>query len=206
MPAAPLPTTHLADTRQRVLDAACAAFREEGYQVSIERIAARAQVARQTLYNHFASKEALFAEVMRHAVHSILVTLEGDGDLRATLLDFATAYRARVLSAEGVAIFRTMVAEAPRFPMLARQFFEEGPQRTRQGLARYLARAMDAGRLRRDDPAFAAELLTAMLSDYERLQRLFGLPAAPDEAKAARVVDAFLRMFAPSARPARRRK
>ncbi|MEO1768033.1 TetR/AcrR family transcriptional regulator [Thiobacter aerophilum] len=190
-----------ADTRQRVLEAACAAFREEGYQVSIERIAARAQVARQTLYNHFASKEALFAAVMRHAVQSILVTLEGEGDLRTTLLDFAQAYRARVLSAEGIAIFRTMVAEAPRFPELARQFFEEGPQHTRQGLARYLARAMAAGRLRRDDPAFAAELLTAMLSDYDRLKRLFGLSAEPeDEAKAARVVDAFLRLFAPPGR------
>jgi TetR/AcrR family transcriptional repressor of mexJK operon len=189
----------LPDTRQRLLEAACAAFREEGYQVSIERIAARAQVARQTLYNHFATKEALFAEVMRHAVQSILVALEGDGDVRTTLLEFATAYRAKVLSPEGIAVFRTMVAEAPRFPGLARQFFEQGPAATREGLARYLARAMQAGWLRRDDPAFAAELLTAMLSDYDRLRGLFGLESnVADTAKATRVVDAFLRLYAPA--------
>lgn len=185
------------NTRQRLLEAASAAFCEEGYQVSIERIAARAQVARQTLYNHFASKEALFTEVMRHAVQSILVTLEGDGDVRATLLAFAKAYRGKVLSPEGIAIFRTMVAEAPRFPKLAQQFFTEGPARTRQGLARYLAKAMAEGRLRRDDPHFAAELFTAMLSDYDRLRALFGLASDVSDAhKAARVVDAFLRLYA----------
>lgn len=187
------------DTRQRLLEAACAAFREEGYQVSIDRIAARAQVARQTLYNHFASKEALFAEVMRHAVQSILVTLEGDGDVRATLLAFATAYRGKLLSPEGIAIFRTMVAEATRFPQLARQFFQEGPLRTRQALAQYLARAMAEGALRRDDPAFAAEVLTAMLVDYDRLRGLFALDTVLDDPdKTGRVVEAFLHLFAPT--------
>lgn len=88
----------LQDTRQRLLDAACEAFREEGYQVSIDRIAARAQVARQTLYNHFPSKEALFTEVVRHAIQPVLVTLDGDGDVRTTLLAFSEAYRTKLLT------------------------------------------------------------------------------------------------------------
>ncbi len=197
MSAVPKPT---ADIHERLLEAACAAFREEGYQVSIDRIAARAQVARQTIYNHFGSKEGLFAEVMRQGVRSILVTLEGDGDVRSTLLEFALAYRAKVLSPDGIAIFRTMVAEATRFPALARQFFREGPMRTRRGLARYLARAMDQGQLRRDDPALAAKLFTAMLADFDRLQALFTLRrTAADAPKTAQVVDAFLRSFAPDA-------
>ena len=79
------------DARQRLLDAACEAFREEGYQVSIDRIAARAQVARQTVYNHFPGKDALFAEVVRHAIQSVLVTLDRDDDVRATLLAFSEA-------------------------------------------------------------------------------------------------------------------
>ncbi|WP_324780655.1 TetR/AcrR family transcriptional regulator [Thiobacillus sedimenti] len=185
-------------TRQRLLEAACEAFREEGYQVSIDRIAARAQVARQTLYNHFHSKDELFGEVVRHSVQSVLVTLEGDGDLRATLLAFGDAYRTRLLSPTGLAIFRTMVAEAPRFPDLARQFFRQGPQATRKRLAHYLAQAMASGRLRRDDPDFAAEMLTAMLLDLDRLRGLIDLQTDfLDPAKTARVVDCFLRTFAP---------
>ncbi len=186
------------DTRQRLLDAACEAFREEGYQVSIDRIAARAQVARQTVYNHFPSKEALFAEVVRHAIQSVLVTLDRDGEVRATLLAFSEAYRAKILSADGIAIFRTLTAEAPRFPALAKQFFRQGPQTTRKRLAEYLARAMQQGRLRRDDPDFAAEMLAAMLADFDRLRGLMNLQTdLLKSAKSAQVVDCFLRAFAP---------
>ena len=186
------------DTRQRVLDAACETFREEGYQVSIDRIAARAQVARQTLYNHFPSKDALFAEVIRSAIQSILVTLEGGGDVRTTLLAFGDAYRNKLLSLEGVAIFRAMVAEAPRFPALAQQFFAQGPATTRKHLAAYLSHAMARGELRPDNAAFAAEMLTAMLIDFDRLRGLINLQTdLLKPAKTAQVVDCFLRAFAP---------
>jgi TetR/AcrR family transcriptional repressor of mexJK operon len=186
------------ETRQRVLEAACEAFREEGYQVSIDRIAARAQVARQTLYNHFPSKEALFEEVVHHAIQSILVTLDGETEVRATLLAFGNAYREKLLSPEGLALFRTMTAEAPRFPELAKQFFRQGPLTTRKRLAAYLARVMETGALRKDDPDFAAEMLTAMLADFDRLRGLINLQtdlARP--AKTVQVVDSFLRAFAP---------
>jgi TetR/AcrR family transcriptional repressor of mexJK operon len=186
------------DTRQRLLEAACDAFREEGYQVSIDRLAARAHVARQTLYNHFPSKDALFAEAVRHIIQSVLVTLDRDGDVRATLLSFGEAYRAKVLSSEGIAIFRTLMAEAPRFPALAKQFFRQGPQTTRKRLAEYLARAMEQGRLKRDDPDFAAEMLTAMLADFDRLRGLMNLQTdLLKSTKSTQVVDCFLRAFAP---------
>lgn len=184
--------------RERLLAAACEAFREEGYQVSIDRIAARAQVARQTLYNHFHSKDALFGEVVRHSIQSVLVTLDEDGDVRATLLAFGDAYRTRLLSPEGLAIFRTMVAEAPRFPELAKQFFRQGPHTTRKRLAKYLAHAMEAGELRKDDPDFAAEMLTAALIDLDRLRGLINLQTdLLKPTKTAQVVDCFLRAFAP---------
>ena len=186
------------DTRQRLLEAACDAFREEGYQVSIERIAVRARVARQTLYNHFPSKDALFAEAVRHAIQSVLVTLDGDGEVRVTLLAFSEAYRTKILSPEGIAIFRTLTAEAPRFPALAKQFFRQGPQTTRKRLAEYFARVMNEGRLKQDDPDFAAEMLTAMLADFDRLRGLMNLQTdLLSPAKTAQVVDCFLRAFAP---------
>ncbi|HCX33788.1 MAG TPA: TetR family transcriptional regulator [Rhodocyclaceae bacterium] len=191
--------TEPADTRSRLVEAAFAAFAQSGYRASVSRIAARAGVARQTLYNHFPTKEALFSEAVALAVHRVLVSLEGGGDVRETLLRFAAAYRARVLSPQGLAVFRTLVAEAPRFPHCAQQFFREGPAATRKRLATYLAAAMQAGELRSDDPQFAAEMLTAMLADTDRLRRLFGLaPKRAGEARrCARVVDCFLRAYAP---------
>lgn len=186
------------DARQRLLDAALETFREEGYRASIDRIAARAHVARQTLYNHFGSKDRLFAEVIRQASQSILVALDAEGDLRQTLIAFGQAYREKLLSPEGIAMFRTLVAEAPNFPELSRQFFQVGPASTRKRLAVHLADAMRFGVLRKDDPDVAAEILASMLVDYERLQALLMLNSEfTNSKKTAQVIDRFLRMYAP---------
>ncbi|UZD89727.1 TetR/AcrR family transcriptional regulator [Cognatishimia activa] len=49
------------DTKTQILEAACEAFREYGYQkVSLNDIARAAEVSRQTIYIHFGDKETLF--------------------------------------------------------------------------------------------------------------------------------------------------
>jgi TetR/AcrR family transcriptional repressor of mexJK operon len=189
--------------RERVLRAATAAFTLDGYRASIDRIAQRAGVAKQTVYSHFPSKEELFKEVVRELATRILVELEGGEEmradnLRAGLLRFALAFRSRVLHADGIAMFRTLAAEIPRFPALARAIYAGGPGETARGLGRYLERAMAAGHLRRDDPQFAAELLLGMLVGHDRVKRLFGVArydARNDARRAARIVDGFLRMY-----------
>ena len=186
--------------RERVLRAATAAFTLDGYRASIDRIAHRAGVAKQTVYSHFPSKDELFKEVVRAMASRVLVQLDGGKDLRAGLLRFALAYRSRVLRAEGIAMFRTLAAEIPRFPSIARAIYAGGSGETARGLAQYLERAMDAGHLRRDDARFAAELLLGMLVGHERIKRLFGgtlLPAQAETRRATRVVDCFLRMYSP---------
>jgi TetR/AcrR family transcriptional repressor of mexJK operon len=189
--------------RERVLRAATAAFTLDGYRASIDRIAQRAGVAKQTVYSHFPSKEELFKEVVRELTTRILVQLEGgekmrDDGVRAGLLRFALAFRSRVLHADGIAMFRTLAAEIPRFPALARAIYAGGPGETARGLARYLEKAMAAGQLRRDDPEFAAEVLLGMLVGHDRVKRLFGVArydARYDARRAARIVDGFLRMY-----------
>lgn len=188
------------DSRTRLIEAATAAFLEEGYRVSVDRIAARAGVAKQTLYNHFPRKDDLFGEVVRLGTASILVSLDGDGaPLRERLRRFAVAFRQKVLGAEGLAFYRAVVAEAPRFPELTAAFYASGPAQTTRRLAAVLAEAMDAGELRRDDPVFAAQLLISMLVETERMRRLLSDKpvAAPKPADAARILDVFLRAYSP---------
>src|ERR1700722_8679746 len=50
--------------RERVLEAARAAFGAEGSDVSLDEIARRAGVGPGTVYRHFATKEALFEAVI----------------------------------------------------------------------------------------------------------------------------------------------
>lgn len=190
-----------ADSRQRLIQAATDAFMEQGYRASVDLIAARAGVAKQTLYNHFSGKDDLFAAVVRTAVRSVLVILEDDdGDLRSHLVRFCVAYREKVLCPAGLAMLRTLLAEAPRFPDLARAFFDAGPANTLRQLTAYIDQAMAAGELRRDDPQLAAEMLTGTLTNYDRMRGMINgdTDLLADKAKPARVVDSFLRAYAPS--------
>ncbi|WP_142809602.1 TetR/AcrR family transcriptional regulator [Tepidiphilus olei] len=189
------------DNRQKILEAACTVFSERGYRASLDEIARRAGVAKQTVYHYFPSKDELFAHAVEAMGEGILVSLaplEGE-TLADTLARFAQTFRERVLAEPCIALHRLLVTEAPRFPELARTVYEAGMGETTRHLAALLARAMNEGRLRRDDPLFAAELLLSMLTSAERNRRLYE-SQHPEDAlpeRADRVVSFFLRALAP---------
>ena len=179
--------------RERVLRAATTSFLARGYGSSVDDIARRAKVAKQTVYQHFASKDALFKEVARDLAKRVLVELEG-GDVRESLLRFALAYRRRALGAQGIATFRTLVPEVPRFRALARTMYANTAGEMVRRLAEFISQKLDV-----PDPEFAAEMLLSMLTGHDRLKRLFAvLPSAESEAKrTGRIVDCFLKAFKP---------
>lgn len=189
-----------AGNRERVLRAATSSFLARGYGSSVDLIARRAGVAKQTVYHHFPSKDTLFKEVAKELLKGVLVELESEPqDLRMGLVRFALAYRKRVLAAQGIATFRTLVPEVPRFKALAKAVYASGAGEAVWRLSGYLAKAMADGRLRNDDPAFAAELLLGMLVGQDRIKRLFGIAASEESEprRAAHIVDCFLKAFAP---------
>jgi TetR/AcrR family transcriptional repressor of mexJK operon len=190
----------LHDCRARLIQAAAAVFVEEGYRASVERVAARAGVARQTLYNHFPCKADLFGEVVRQATASLLITLDASQQtLRERLLRFGALYREKLLSAEGLGFFRTLAAETVRFPELAASFYRSGPAQTAARLSAVLQEAMANGELRSASPEFAANLLLSMLVGADRSHYLFSgdPPPDPDPERVAQVIDCYLRALAP---------
>ena len=188
-----------APNRARVLRAATSSFLAHGYRSSVEEIARRAGVAKQTVYHHFPrGKDELFKDVARELARRVLIELEDEPrELRAGLIAFGAAYRQRALGAQGIATFRTLVPEIPRWRRLARAMYAASAGEMARRLAQVIGRAMDAGRLRREDPRFAAELLLGMLVGHDRIKRLFSVPAAAESEarRTARIVDCFLRAF-----------
>ena len=185
--------------RERLLLAAKELFLEQGYDASVDAIIVRAEVARQTFYNHFKNKESLFAEAIRGCFLEIIAPLnERPDDLRASLKNFAQIYRQKALSPEGIASYRTLSGQAQRFPELVREVYAMGAGQMIERLADFLHKAMEQGDIRHADPVFAAELLMGMLVGQERSQLLFGVqrPSEDEASKVAEVVDGFLRMFA----------
>jgi TetR/AcrR family transcriptional regulator, mexJK operon transcriptional repressor len=175
--------------RERVLRAATSSFLARGYGSSIDDIARRAGVARQTVYQHFASKDELFKAVAGDLAKRVLVELEGE-DVRRSLLRFALEYRKRALGAQGIATFRTLVPEVPRFRPLARDMYANTAGEMVRRLAAFLQEKLGAA-----DPEFSAEMLLSMLTGHDRLKRLFAVPpgAEREAARTARIVDLFLK-------------
>lgn len=193
------------DNRARLMQAAAEAFLADGYRTSVDDIARRAGVVKQTLYHHFKSKDRLFEEVARELAKGILISLPGEpAGLRGDLVRFGTLLRRHVLGREGLGLFRTLSAEMPRFRVLARAIYAGSAGETRRRLAEFLARAMDRGLLRRDDAEFAADMLLGMLAGQDRMRRLFGVEPAlsgkGEDVRTGKIIDCFLRAFDP-ARP-----
>lgn len=190
------------DCRSRLIEAARLEFCRDGFRgASVDRIAATAGVAKQTLYNHFPSKEALFEETIRVGVRDIVVELgDAPGDLRNRLVAFSHALRQKLLSPEGLDWYRTVIADLSRLPELGAIVWRQGPQQTLNHLAAFLTVAMDRGELRRDEPMFAAEMLNSMLINFDRTRGLMAgdLDLAADPERVERIVDCFLRAYRPT--------
>jgi AcrR family transcriptional regulator len=191
------------DKRAHMLSVAEEVLLSEGFHASMDTIAARAKVAKQTVYNHFGSKEGLFSEVVRRIADTITDALfEPDRDLRAALLGFALSLRTRALCPQGISTYRALVAEAPRFPELALLIYAKGPRTGRDALAMLFRQKMAAGELMNADPELAAELFIGMLTGYDRARLLFGAERANtaivETAKCEQTVDTFLRAYSPN--------
>ena len=71
------PALKSARTRRRILDAAAAVFREQGYApATLKDIARRADMQAGSLYYHFESKEALVEEVFETGVAAVHETVQ----------------------------------------------------------------------------------------------------------------------------------
>jgi hypothetical protein len=137
---------------------------------------------------------------VRQATAALLITLDADRlTLRERLLRFGAMYREKVLSAEGLGFFRTLAAEAMRFPELAGSFYRTGPAQTAARLSVVLKEAMTRGELRLVSPGFAANLLLSMLVGADRSHYLFSgdPPPGPNPEHVAQIIDCYLRALAP---------
>lgn len=189
---------------QAILDAAAQVFGERGLAASMEEIARRAKVSKQTIYNHYGSKQELIRAIVDRRVLEITAPLMASGSAEhpeATLATFARFMLSAVMQPRGGAMLRMTVESAAEQPDLARAFFEAGPATSRRRLADFLAMETQAGRLSVDDPVLAAEFFASMVIGAHQLAHLLGVGKYYDEGQIDRVAREatrrFLRAYAP---------
>ncbi|MGU7782261.1 TetR/AcrR family transcriptional regulator [Burkholderia sp. PU8-34] len=156
--------------RAAIVSAAIEEFLAAGYDAtSMDRIAARADVSKRTVYNHFPSKEALFAAILRQlwdATHTgNAPTYRGDVPLREQLVELL-ARKLRLLNDDAfLALARVAIATGIHSPERARDMVERLGERE-EDVTVWIRAAAAAGRLAVPDPAFASQQLQGVVKAF----------------------------------------
>lgn len=180
------------------LAAARRLFLQSGYAgVSMDQVADSAGVAKQTVYRHFATKDALFAAVVAEMRDRFDAALEAAPDTEASpRRALAARYARLMLDPEVVALLRVVAAEAERFPELGRALWDAGPARAQRQVAAYLAGlAAEGGWAVGDEDAAAGQLLALAVPPCH-LAMLLGQAPPLADADLERWVDAAVARFA----------
>lgn len=189
---------------EAILDAALEVLGERGASASMDEIARRAGVSKQTVYNHYGCKADLVRAMCDRRVSEMTAPLQAPGAMEQpeqTLAAYARALMKGVLNPRTVALMRTAMAHAAEMPELPRTLYEAGPLANRRRFAGFLAAETKAGRLNCPDPMAAAEVFSGLVVATRQMAALFGSSGEPPEAEARRIArDAaaqFLRLYGP---------
>jgi TetR/AcrR family transcriptional repressor of mexJK operon len=192
------PTRQEAERRHRsLIETAFRLFLEKGWEgVSIDEISRRAGVAKGFIYARYPDKAALFVGAVERLMEDAMGTLQVGEPLPDDVEEGLRAYGRRlldlVLKPEALAFHRLFIAEAPKFPALAKHFI------ARNGLldliAGVLAGYVDRGALAPGDARMRAEHFTILVIGIPRtLALLVGRePPAEEERRLRAAVRLFL--------------
>ncbi|MHA7777349.1 TetR/AcrR family transcriptional regulator [Roseibium sp. M-1] len=114
--------------REHIVEVAAACFIEKGFhQTSIRDIARAAKVSLGNIYNHFAGKAELIAEIARleaEELASLQETLSGASDQKAALETFVADYLAMCSTPANAALTIEILSEAMRNPDISTGFLK----------------------------------------------------------------------------------
>jgi AcrR family transcriptional regulator len=173
------------DKLQAILSAALDVFVENGFaDTRLDEVAARAGVAKGTIYLYVPSKTALFEELVRSTIRSPIDGIGAqvaamDLPLDAILRLMFTRMREEVLETRRREVIRLILSEAGRFPELAELYHREVIGRGMGLLRTVLKRAAERGEIEAEHvlrfpqlvvaPFLVALLWTNLFQQYEPL-------------------------------------
>lgn len=155
--------------RQAILKAALSVFAEHGFAAArLDDVAARAGVAKGTLYLYFKDKVDLFEALVRNAASPVLAQvgqLAASPDIKPEQAIEALygVFEREVLGTERKLLLRLIMAEAPRFPAIAEFYYREVVSKGLAAMRVLADRAARSGNFATDAPARYPQLIVAPL-------------------------------------------
>ena len=159
-------TERLTDRKHAaIVQAAVAQFRASGFEAtSMDQVAATAGVSKRTLYNHFASKEALFAEILVQLWDRSAALLDAryraDQPLQKQLSALLLQKVAMVSGADFIDLARVVITATSHSPQRAQEMLQRLAEKE-NALLTWVRAAQKDGRLQ---PADALQVVQQMES------------------------------------------
>jgi AcrR family transcriptional regulator len=188
--------------RRAILEAARTLFLAKGYGgTSMDDVAARAAVSKQTVYKHFEDKERLFTAIITGDIaetegltQSLADALPQTQDLERDLREFARRHVVDVMQPHLVRMRRILIGEADRFPDLAAAWYARGPERAHATFAQWFTALAERGMLHVPDPLLAAEHFNWLILSIPLNRAMFSGVEEPAE-KLEYYADEAVRVF-----------
>lgn len=156
--------------RESIVQAAIAEFRDNGFEVtSMDRIAARAEVSKRTVYNHFPSKEELFSEMLQRLWETATAPSDAaykpDVPLRVQLREMLSTKMKTLGDSNFIDLARVAIGATIHSPERAQAWVNRLNQRE-ETFTVWVRGAQLDGRLKAVDPGFAASQIHALLKAF----------------------------------------
>jgi AcrR family transcriptional regulator len=119
------------ERRHAILTAGLSVFAAEGFAAAkLDDVAAKAGVAKGTIYLYFRDKEDLFEQIVRDAAAPVLDQLQGmvaESDLptAALLAKIFDVFRTQILATDRKLVTKLVLTEGARFPKIAEFYHTE---------------------------------------------------------------------------------
>ena len=185
--------------REAIVRAAVEEFRSAGYEAtSMDRIAAVAGVSKRTVYNHFPSKEELFALILEELWHSSVASVElpyrADQPLDVQLLQLLRQKLDLLGDANFIDLARVAMAEIIHSPERAQAIVCRMGEKE-SGVSAWIRAAIADGRLRQVDPEFAGHQLQGLVKSFAFWPQVTMGQAPLAQAERTRVAESAVAMF-----------
>ncbi|MDH1256582.1 MULTISPECIES: TetR/AcrR family transcriptional regulator [Pseudomonas] len=185
--------------REAIIQAAIAEFRAHGFEItSMDKIAATAEVSKRTVYNHFPSKEELFAEILNQLWARIIAEPSVSYDRERPLheqLRLMLQQKVQMMADENfLTLARVAIAATIHSPERAQNMIERMGERE-EGLTVWIRAAQADGRLKPVDPEFAAHQVQGLLKAFAFWPQISLGRAALDPDAQNAVAESALEMF-----------
>jgi TetR/AcrR family transcriptional regulator, mexJK operon transcriptional repressor len=184
--------------RDAILSAARHLMMEQGAAFTIDMVAARADVSKQTLYNNFAGRDELILRVVHQMVDEFVGELspffEAD-DAATGLRKFGHRYLKMLSNPQRTGFMRMMIDAAGHNESLPKMYFQSGPARLRQSLADFLTRQNDLGHLAILNADLASEQFIGMVLGTLQIRLLLGVKIKWTDADIDRRVESAVAVF-----------